>query len=232
MPFLRLLAVCSALSVPGLLQAQHPMVRQKLSEWDAAAPAPERKTLVAEIEKAAAAHYKPGDGCARLTVEVDAVASATADRYVFNGIVAGQIRNGWTATVRHPGCDSGPVRYMTVQSGDGSLRTFRVNRGLSHAWESLIGDTLQFAMLAAKLKLDRDKITCNDEKTAKLGVTRVSMQEADLGPDVYGVRYVGSWSEVWPIEMCKQTIDVPVRFTADGDGGAYHNITLVPATAK
>jgi hypothetical protein len=63
-----------------------------------------------------------------------------------------------------------------------------------------------------------------DGKDMKMGPTRVSSQGADLGPDVYGVRYVGSWSEVWQFETCGKTFDVPVEFTADGDGGAYTNI--------
>ena len=49
-------------------------------------------------------------------------------------------------------------------------------------------------------------------------------EESDLGADVFGVRYVGSWSELWPIEICGQIVEVPVTFKADGDGGAYYNI--------
>jgi len=69
-----------------------------------------------------------------------------------------------------------------------------------------------------------------------MGVTRVAKEEPSLGADVYGVRYTGSWIEVWPIELCGRTIEVAVRFTADGDGGAYADLKgteaklLPPAT--
>lgn len=50
-----------------------------------------------------------------------------------------------------------------------------------------------------------------------------------MGPEVYGVRYTGSWSEVWPITLCGRTVEVSVRFTADGDGGAYNNLKSAEA---
>ncbi|NRD91025.1 hypothetical protein C8024_18580 [Sphingopyxis sp. BSNA05] len=54
---------------------------------------------------------------------------------------------------------------------------------------------------------------------------RIESEAEGLGPDMFGSRYVGSWDEIWPIEMCDRTVEVLVNFTADGDGGAYFNVS-------
>ena len=41
---------------------------------------------------------------------------------------------------------------------------------------------------------------------------------------MFGVRYQGSWSEIWPISSCNRTVEGLVTFIADGDGGAYTNL--------
>ena len=204
--------------------AQHPLVMQRLSALNRAAPAPSQQTLSDEVAKTADTLYAARNGCARSGLAIEQVLPATAERYVFNNAIKGQVRNGWTVTVRHPACDPAPVRYMVVQDSAGALRTTRVNRGVSYAHDSLIGDTLPLAVLAAELFLKRSNIPCNEPTKAQLGVMRIDSATPDLGQDVLGVRYKGTWTEVWPLTMCGQTIEVPVAFTADGDGGAYNNI--------
>jgi hypothetical protein len=213
------------------------MIVQKLAEWNAAAPQPTSAILLLEIKKAVASRPDADPKCATADVILDKVMPATAERYVFNGIIGGQIRNGWTVVVRQPSCRAIPTRYMIVQDANGVLRTFRVNRGQSYAHESLIGDTLPLAVTSAGIALERAKMRCKDWEKAKLGVTRIVAEERDLGADIFGVRYVGSWTELWPIEICGQIVEVPVRFKADGDGGAYNNIKgeavrLAPAVKK
>jgi hypothetical protein len=168
-------------------------------------------------------------------VVVDKVVPATSVRFVFQGIVAGQLKNGWTVTARHPNCDATPIRYTISEDSAGVLTTIRSNRGHSLANESLISDTWPLALLQADATAKRNSFEC-DPKGATLGVTRVGKEEPGLGADVYGVRYSGSWSEIWPIELCGRTVEVTVRFTADGDGGAYSDLQgtearlLPPAT--
>jgi hypothetical protein len=113
---------------------------------------------------------------------------------------------------------------MIMQDVDNSLETIRVNRGVSHAWESLVGDTLPSARLAASAALQREGIDCSGEDGTSLGVTRIASEEPDLGEETFGIRYSGSWTEVWPIETCNRIVEVLIRFTADGDGGAFTHI--------
>lgn len=204
--------------------AQHPLVLKKLNDLDAASPAPTQATFADEIAKAAHTLYPDKPGCAKRGLVVERISPATAERYVFSGAVGGRLRNGWTAVVRHPDCDKAPVRYMIVQDAGGALRTIRVNRGTSYAHDSLIADTLPLAVLAAEAFLTRSKVACAGPKKAQLGIVRVESDGSGLGPDVKGVRYAGSWTEIWPLSVCGRIVEVPVIFTADGDGGAYTDI--------
>ncbi len=203
--------------------AQHPFVLQRLKEWNAAAPSPSPGTLLAQVKIAAQQKYPENGSCLAQGIMLVAVEPATADRYVFTEVAFGRMKNAWTATVRHDGCDNAPVRYMVMQKADGQMSAIRVNRGVSYAHDSLIGDTFPYVALAAHPVLDRAGIKCNTDAQAKLGVIRIEKEDTDLGPSVFGIRYIGSWTEVWPIELCKRIVEVPVRFTADGDGGARYN---------
>jgi hypothetical protein len=204
--------------------AQHPLVLQRLTAWNAAAPQPAAPTIQEQVMTAAMAAQKRSGGCVPTTAVIDKVVPATSVRFIFNGILAGQLKNGWTVTARHPNCDTTPVRYTMSEDNAGAINAIRTNRGLSLANESLIGDTWPLAVLQAAATANRNGVAC-DPESARLGVTRIAMEEPGLGADVYGVRYSGSWSEVWPVELCGRTVEVTIRFTADGDGGAYTNLS-------
>ena len=231
--FLLLAALAASFTTAGY--AQHPLILQRLTAWNAAAPQPAPSTIRQQVMEAAMVAQKRSGGCAPTSTVVDSVVPATSVKFVFQGIVAGQLKNGWTVTAHHPNCDATPVRYTISEDSAGALTTIRTNRGLSLANESLIGDTWPLAVLQATATAKRNAFAC-DLNGASLGVTRVAKEEPSLGADVYGVRYAGSWSEVWPIELCGRTIEVTVRFTADGDGGAYTDLKgteaklLPPAT--
>jgi hypothetical protein len=203
--------------------AQHPLILQRLTAWNAAAPQPAAATIQEQVMKAALAAQKRSGGCMPAAAVIDSVAPATSVRFIFQGILAGQLRNGWTVAARHPNCGTTPVRYTIFEDSSGAFNTIRTNRGLSLANESLIGDTWPLALLQAAATAKRNGIECAAE-SAELGITRVVEEEPGLGADVYGVRYSGSWSEVWPVELCSRTVEVTIRFTADGDGGAYSNL--------
>ena len=208
----------------GELRAQHALVVQKLTELNQATPPLSSDELKSELRRLAATLYDKTESCVGSDIAIAGVQPATADRYVFAATLSGQLRNGWFVTARLQGCDTAPVRFLVMRDNSDQLTTIRVNRGISYAWDSLIGDTLPLARLAAAAALKREGTDCADSARGALQEARIASRGADLGTDVFGARYTGSWAEVWPIKMCDRTIEVTVEFTTDGDGGAYTNI--------
>jgi hypothetical protein len=212
--------------------AQAPRDIEIYKTFNDATPPPNAAILISEIMKSALETQKSKGGCLPSSAVVDMVTPATAARFVTEGFVARQIRNAWTVIVRHPNCGSDIVRYAVVKQFNDSHYAFRINRGQSNANESLIGDTMPKAALVAALMLKRAGKDCRASDVT-LGVTRIAEEGADLGPDLYGARFKGSWREIWPIIACGRTVEVSVRFEADGEGGAYTNVkenesTLLP----
>jgi hypothetical protein len=157
-------------------------------------------------------------------VKLSGVAPITGARGIMAAVMAGKLRNAWIVYADHVGCaGNNPVRYMIMQPADGMLRAVRVNEGRTFANPVLMRDTGTAAALAALQKSKATNANCGGE-TMKMGPTRVTSQSADLGPEIYGVRYVGKWTEIWQFETCGLKVDVPVEFTPDGDGGAYTNV--------
>lgn len=222
---IRYLVLPIALIAPiGFANAQHPMILERLNQWNNAGPVPQSSVLKAEIQTKTKAIYGASAACSNSETVIDKIQPATADRYSFNGILRGTTKNAWFVTARMPGCDPAPVRFMITQFSDNSLQTIRVNRGASHAWESLLGDTLPAAQLAAIAALKRAGVNCTADEKPSLGIIRIASEEPGIGADTFGVRYSGGWAEIWPITACKRTSEVVVRFTADGDGGASTHI--------
>lgn len=220
MNILRIFSAFFLLSSASAAYAQHPVVLERLESWSEATPAPTEAILTAEVRKAAADIYS-ADGCTNSALAFEEIEPATADRFAFNAIIRGTMLNAWFVTVRLPECDNSAVRFMVMKNADDSFQTIRVNRGASNAWESLISDTLPLAQTAAAAALLREGVKCEIGSAAKLGATRIASEEADLSAETFGIRYSGSWSEIWPIETCNQNLEVLVVFQADGDGGAY-----------
>jgi hypothetical protein len=221
-----LVASCFILACPA--QAQHALVLQKLNEWNDAAHTPPMDDLKQAVLTKAQAIYGSNETCDLSQMIIDNVQPATADRYVFNSVARRSLRNGWSVATRLPGCDAAPVRFMVMQGIDDSLNAIRVNRGKSHAWDSLFVDLLPIAYIGADARLKADGIECDSEGGHALGVVRVVSESDDLGEDIFGVRYKGSWQEVWPVLTCGRSVEISVEFTADGDGGAYHKVTIEP----
>lgn len=205
----------------GSANAQHPLVLGKLNEWNGAAPEISKEAFKTEVRKTAGEIYSGSIACNNSDITIDVVEPATADRYVFNSVARRTLRNAWFVKARLPGCDPAPVRYMVMQKNDNSLQTIRVNRGVSYAWDSLIGDTLPTVQLVASVALSQKGITCSSSEKSTLGIVRIATKDPSLGDNIFGIRYSGSWTEVWPIELCKRTVEVSIQFTADGDGGAF-----------
>jgi hypothetical protein len=200
------------------------LVLDRLEAWNAAAPQPNEVVLKEQVQKKIEEIYSGNKDCFRAPVIVERVQPASADRYAFNAILRGAIRNAWFITTRQPSCENVASRYMVMQNSDGSFQTIRVNRGQSYAWESLIGDTFRLAKIAASVALVRQGVECSPVSNAGLGVVRIASEDEDLGNDTFGVRYSGSWAEIWPVEICERTVEVHIDFRADGDGGAYSDL--------
>jgi hypothetical protein len=208
----------------GSANAQDALVLSKLTEWNDSAPAPADQTIKVDVRKTVEELYGKTVICLGSKIVVSKVEPATADRYATNGRIAGDLRNAWFVTAQLPKCDTAPVRFMVLQRADASLKTIRVNRGTSYAWESLIADTFPRALIGAHIALSQKGLNCGSEEKAILGILRISSEEPDLAPVQFGVRYKGRWTEIWPLELCNHTIEVTVAFTADGEGGAYSRI--------
>ena len=207
----------------GRAPAQNPAVLARIENMNRQAPQPSAEQIRAALVESAAARGAAGE-CVPRDLTVTEVRAATGVRAVLQGIVSGQIRNGWLAYATHGGCPAaGPFRYLIVQRQDGSLIAPLVNEGRSFANPSIMRDTSAHAALSVYAKASEADAAC-DGRDMRMGPTRVVGQSDDLGPEVYGVRYVGSWREVWRFETCGRAFDVPVEFRADGDGGAYTNV--------
>jgi hypothetical protein len=210
--------------IPGAALAQHPMVLSKLQEINAQAPQPAADHLRQAVVATTKAFGAANRSCVPTDVTLSDVSPATGSRDVLQAVMAGQLRNAWSAYAAHQGCPGAdPVRYLILQKADGSLMALQVNEGRTNASPAIMRDTSMQAALAAHQKAVSLVKGC-DGKDMKMGPTRVTGQSADLGPDVYGIRYTGTWSETWRFETCGRKFDVGIEFRADGDGGAYTNI--------
>lgn len=162
-------------------------------------------------------------------VEIDRLAIATVDAVIDKSIKAAKLRNAWTTTARPAGCKS-PVaafRLLVMQGPDDGYRVVPLGRGESLAWPSLTGDlrgALGGALAAACFK---EKVLCS--KNVTLLPSRVTARSPDLGEPMFGVRYAGNWTEVWPVKTGAATVDIVWVLTADGKGGAYWSTATPPA---
>lgn len=212
------------LAQPTVAFAQHPLVLAKLQELNTKAPQPSIAELKAAISLTAKASGGANATCVPSGVVLGEVAPVTGARDILPAVLGGELRNAWSVYVTHRGCPgTNPFRYMVVQKSDGNLLAPMVNEGKTYANPSIMRDTSAQAAIAALQKARSLDAACTGEMM-KMGPTKVTAQSDDLGPDLFGARYVGSWSESWRFETCGRTFEVPVEFRSDGDGGAYTNI--------
>jgi hypothetical protein len=204
--------------------AQNQMVIDKIKALDAAAPAPSADLIAKDLRVSANAYAQARNQCRPTMIAVKSIVPITGARIVLQAILAGQVKNAWSVEAEQSGCgQTSLIRYATIQKADGSLLSTRVNEGRSNANLSLMRDTSTAAALAAYGAIRKIDAGC-DGKGPSMGVTRVVQESGDLGPEIFGVRYVGSWVEVWPFTICNRTAEVKVMFRADGDGGAYTDV--------
>jgi hypothetical protein len=191
---------------------------------NAAVPPPTVEALAPEALGTLQAIARQRNACVPTGVQMEAPRTAIAVRAITVGVNSGQIKNGWTAYGRAEGCPNPPrLRFLVLRMADDSLRAVVVNEGETLTNPSLMRDTSAVAAMAALQVVRAADATCSGQDM-DMGPTRIAERGADLGPDFHGTYYAGSWSEVWTFSVCGRSAEVPVRFTADGQGGANYNV--------
>lgn len=219
----RLIFVAGALAAPAA--AQDAGFTRFVEEANAAVPPPadaELAPAALDILKRFATAKK---GCVPTGIAMEPARSATAARFASDLIQAGQLRNAWTAYGRPQGCPSpAPTRFLVLRMTDGSLLVRVVNVGETLANPSLMRDTSYIAATAAVAAIQKARPDCTDHKDIDMAGTRIISKSRDLSPDWHGARYAGSWTEGWSFTVCGRRAEVPITFTADGQGGATWNV--------
>ncbi|MEY2884466.1 MAG: hypothetical protein RL490_2190 [Pseudomonadota bacterium] len=216
-------------SAPALAQSANEVAAQ--AALNELIPPPGSKAVaglaLAELQKDARAKSE----CVPTTVTLAPIKPASATRLAIDGMKRRLMRNAWSVVAMPQGCPSPlPVRIAVVLLGNDELVVLPYATGDSIAWVSLVGDAKQniasvtFAALAAR----NPDWKCSQTDPVVLEKLTMAGNATGLGPDFYGVRYTGSWQEIWTFSMCRRKIDVPVTFTADGNGGAYWKATAAP----
>lgn len=213
----------------GGARAQDAALSSFLQDVNARVPVPEKALVEADALQTLQAIAKEGGACAPTAVALGPITPATADRMAMQGIQSGQLKNLWVADGVPSGCpDAQKARFMVLALADGRVLARVVSFGETIAWPSLFRDTGTPAAVLAFATASRDNPGC-DQKSLNLLSSRIVAKGPDLGPDVFGVRFAGSWDEAWRFTACNQIVEVPITFRADGSGGAYHNIQSTAA---
>jgi hypothetical protein len=160
-------------------------------------------------------------GCMPSKVTLGVLRPVTLDNFVTQAILGGQIENGWLLSAKIVNCpDEDVARILVLRAANGAtLQAFYDGRGESLAWPSLARAVMPEIIRPALVKLATADMRCRPTDMAPVAV-RVESRSADLSPDRYGLRYKGSWREVWSFGPCGHRVAVPVDFRADGQGGA------------
>jgi len=203
----------------------HDQIQQQIDALNKL-PLPDRTQLGVTVVKAVAADAIKRNRCRPHDMKIGDLRPVTLDSIVSSMIIKGMIENGWLVSVTINDCPpADPIRLIVLRSADGnSLAAMFVNQGESLAWPTAISDALPGLTGAASQKLRASDPRCEPKDLTPTGV-RVISRSPDLQPEYYGVRYKGSWSEVWQFEPCNHRIGVPIDFRADGKGGTYWTIT-------
>jgi len=217
------LLVACAIGAPAV--AQNADFKALMEKTNADAPLPAMALIEADArETLIAIAKKDGAACIPTGVVLGAAKPITSAAFVVTAVMAGQVRNAWTAYGRAIGCPSSlPTRFMIVQLADGKVLARTVNDGETLANPGLMRDTSAQAGVAAYQVVRNADAACTGDDMRMLG-TRVLTKSSDLGPDFYGSYFTGSWQEAWKFSACGKSVEVPVNFKADGQGGAYTEI--------
>lgn len=204
--------------------AQHPLVIERLDKENAEHPtlslSDAEEAILEKTRRIAAANGM----CVPSGVTLEVPVAITGDPFLFSGILDGSINNAWRVYAMLDGCGDALIqRYAVIEMKAGKRVALPIHPGRSLTTLKIVRDTSPSAGVQALAAVKRRKPDC-DGKDMALVSTQILKQETGLGPEVYGVRYKGSWIESWKFKVCGLVVEVPIRFTADGDGGAHTSI--------
>lgn len=215
----KLIFIGASMAVPAA--AQDAEFARAIAAIAAAEPAPSAPEVAAAALDTMKAIAKERGGCAPASVSADTPAAATSTALATQLIGARQIKNAWTVYVRPQGCPAAaPTRFILLRMASGELLARVVNVGESLAAPSMMRDSSFVVAVAALGAIQKAHPDCKGPEGMEMESSRVASRSADLGPDFYGSRYAGSWKEVWTFKVCGHRAEVPITFTADGQGGA------------
>jgi hypothetical protein len=188
-------------------------------------PLPAGEPLASAVGAAVALDSQQRGRCAPGKIRLGPLEPVSLDGMITRMIAQGQIENAWLVSVRLDNCPpADPIRVLLFRSADGAkLQGLFAGQGESLAWPTLSRETLRITVTKAVAKLRLADPKCTPRDLTPIAV-RIAERSPDLGPNVYGIRLKGWWSEVWAFDPCGHRIAVPVRFTTDGKGGAYWDI--------
>jgi hypothetical protein len=203
---------------PAASLAQPPELIAAVEKIAAAEPAPTPAEIVPQALELLRNRAKSDGKCSPRSVSVGGPASALLTLIVTQRMVAREIRNAWTVDVRPEGCpDRRPARLIVYRQSAGTLdvQFMAFGEGIALPVERNI-----FLVVAgaAYAKLASAKGGCAVDKL-RFESTRIASRSADLGPDVHGTRFKGTWSEIWTFRGCGREVEAPVTFVTDGLGG-------------
>lgn len=220
----RVLAAAAVLAAAPAAAQDGEFVRF-LERTNAEVPAPDAAEMAPVALALLQQLHREMERCVPTGVRMDAARPMTATRHMVEMIRAGEVRNGWTAYGRLDGCDEArPLLFIVLRPASGPLIVVPVTFGETIANPTLILDSRGPATMAAGAMARQLVPGCPESGQAALDGMRVVSRSDDLGPDVYGVRYRGTWREAWTFSACGRRVELPITFTADGESGAGYSI--------
>ena len=188
-------------------------------------PLPDGEALARAVGAAVAVDARQRGRCAPNKITLGTLTPITLDGMVTGMIVRGEVENGWVVSVKLDDCPPGdPLRILLLRAADGvTLQGIFAGQGETLAWPTLSREALRVTVAKAMTRLRQADPQCVPKDITPTSV-KVTRRSADLGPDTYGIRLKGSWSEAWTFEPCGHRITVPIAFRTNGTGGAYWDL--------
>ncbi len=188
-------------------------------------PPPDGEPLAQSIGAVIMADAKTRGGCMPKKLGLGVLEPITLDGMIAGMIARGGIENAWIMSVRLDDCPpADPIRVIVFRAADGQrIQAIFAGQGESLTWPTLAQDALRATVGKVVERLRGESPTCLPPNLTQTSV-RIAERSPDLGPSVYGIRLKGSWTEVWGYDPCGHHIEVPIRFTTNGTGGAYWDI--------
>lgn len=218
--------MAATLLAAGPSAAQTAELTERVEAINAAVPAPEAEEASAALLAALQHEATRAEECVPTGVEVETITPVTADRNLTQVIARGQFQNVWQAYIQPTGCPEGKSqRFMVVRQPDGQVQATLLNKGESLTSPTILLDAYEAAAPFAIAEVNKVDPECrNPGAITTMPHIQVTARSEDLGPDFYGLRFSGSWQELWTIKVCGHIVEVPQSFEADGEGG----VTIQP----